>query len=323
MKKPCPSLTIIGDLCVDITMGAIAGWPEIGTETIMDEHELRPGGSAANSALAMAYIGSDCSLVSLFGDDHFGRWLAGCFENSNNHLASCNAATTMSVCLTHTCTERTIFTTRGHLEEMTLDHALLPLLPAKNPGDTVLLTGVYLLPKLRQDYKTLLTEIREAGYRIAIDTGWPTGGWCAETRAEALAWLPHCNHLLVNESEVLGLAGTNDLAAAAKMIRDHMPEESRLVVKRGSRGAAGVDEKGMVQVSTEPVQVRDSIGAGDTFNAGYLDACLRSADLGSALDAGCILASTVISRSPRGGIQVGELSKLAFSGSEQTQAEIR
>lgn len=317
MNTSHPSLTIIGDLCVDVTMGPISGWPEVGTETIMDEHELRPGGSAANSALATAYIGSDCSLISLFGGDHFGRWLAGCFEDSNNHLASCDAATTMSVCLTHSCSERTIFTTRGHLEEMTLEHALLPLEPAKNPGDTVLLTGVYLLPGLRQDYETLLMRIREAGYEIAIDTGWPTGGWCDDTRAEALAWLPHCSHLLVNESEALGLADTKDLAAAAEMIRMHMPEKSRLVVKRGSRGAAGVNEKGTIQVSTEPVQVRDSIGAGDTFNAGYLDAWLRGADLGSALEAGCILASTVIGRSPRGEIQAGELSKLAFTGPEQ------
>lgn len=309
MKAPRPSLTIIGDLCVDVTMGPITGWPEVGTETIVDEHELRPGGSAGNSALAMGYIGSDCSLISLLGGNHFGHWLAGCFENSKNHFSTCDTATTLSVCLTHSCSERTIFTTRGHLEEMTLEHALLPLEPAKNPGDTVLLTGVYLLPKLRQGYKTLLLKIREAGYEIAIDTGWPTGGWCTETRAEALAWLPHCSHLLVNESEALGLADTKELVAAAELIRGHMPEESRLVIKQGSRGATGVDGSGMTRVSTGAVEVRDSIGAGDTFNAGYLDAWLRGADLHDALKAGCTLASTVITRSPRGEIRAGELAE--------------
>ena len=52
-----PTLTIIGDVCVDLTMGPIGDWPDIGTETVMDESETRPGGSGGNSALAMQYLG--------------------------------------------------------------------------------------------------------------------------------------------------------------------------------------------------------------------------------------------------------------------------
>ena len=312
MNTPRPLLTIIGDLCVDVTMGPISDWPEIGTETIMDEDELRPGGSAANSALAIRYIGSNCRLISLVGDDHFGQWLAGCFKNDMDTIVSCDKATTLSVCLTHSCSERTVFTTRGHLERMTAEHALNPLKPAKNPGDTVLLTGVYLLPELRPVYESLLRKIQNAAYEIAIDTGWPSGGWCTENRQEALSWLKYCGHLLINESEALGLAERKDLAETAEWIRSHMPENSRLVIKRGSRGAMGLNKKGMVSATARPVEVRDSIGAGDTFNAGYLDACLNGAGLRDALEAGCNLASTVISRSPRNGIQAGELSRLAF-----------
>ena len=60
------------------------------------------------------------------------------------------------------------------------------------------------------------------------------------------------------------------------------------------------------------VQVRDSTGAGDTFNAGYLDAWLRGAALEEALETGCRLASTVIGQPSRSAIAPGDLSGLAY-----------
>jgi ribokinase len=312
MSRPRPSLTVIGDVNVDITMGTLGDWPAIGTETVMDTHDLRPGGSAGNSALAMQYLGSDCTLISLVGDNHFGNWLVGCFEHCDARFSFCDAPTTLSVCLSHSCSERTIFTTRGHLERMDRSHALNGLEPARSPGDTALLTGAFLLPLLRAEYGVLLREIRAAGYEIAIDTGWPSGGWTPENRAEVLEWIPHCTHLLINESEATGLAGLADPAAAAEHIYRHMAESSCLVIKQGKRGATALRGGELVRTAAQAVEVRDSIGAGDTFNAAYLDAWLHGADLEAALETGCMLASTVISRRSRSAIATGEMSGIAY-----------
>ena len=312
MNEPRPVLTIIGDVNVDITMGTLDDWPAVGTEILMDEHELRPGGMAGNSALAMQYLGSSCTLVSLVGDNHLGHWLSGCFERCETRFSVCDAPTTLSVCLSHACSERTIFTTRGHLECMDRKHALEGLQPARTPGDTALLTAVFLLPRLREEYGKLLQDLRAAGYETAIDTGWPDGGWTSENRAEVFEWLPHCTHLLVNESEATGLAGVTNLSSAAGRIYRHMTDSSCLVIKRGSRGAMAMRGGETVSAVAPAVQVRDSTGAGDTFNAGYLDAWLRGAALDEALETGCRLASTVIGHPSRSAIAPGDMSGLAY-----------
>lgn len=310
MVSAFPTLTVIGDVCVDLTMGPLGDWPAIGTETLMDEYEVRPGGSAGNTVLAMEYIGRPCILISAVGDDHFGRWLTRCYKRCDGRFNTREASTTLSVCLSHSCSERTILTTRGHLEHMDSSDVLRFLKPAERCGDTVLLAGVFLLPNLRAEYPSLLERITAAGYDIAIDTGWPNGGWAPETRSEVMHWLPRCSHLLINETEALGLSGERDLEKATQKIRQRLPSDSRLIVKRGSRGAVGIDRDGTVTVAAKTVVVRDSIGAGDTFNAGYLDTWLRGSSLRASLQAGCDLASTVISRNPRNQITNGELATL-------------
>jgi len=65
-------LTIIGDVGVDVVMGPIGEWPRVGTETMMERSELRPGGTAANAALAVSYLGGKSRRVSAVGNEDFG-----------------------------------------------------------------------------------------------------------------------------------------------------------------------------------------------------------------------------------------------------------
>ena len=90
MDTNIPALTIIGDVGVDIVLGPIDQWPAVGTEKLMDRSELRPGGSAANAALAANYLGAPCRLLSLVGNDGLGTWLAEQFRDFNTSLPVCD-----------------------------------------------------------------------------------------------------------------------------------------------------------------------------------------------------------------------------------------
>ena len=60
--------------------------------------------------------------------------------------------------------------------------------------------------------------------------------------------------------------------------------------------------------------VFDTIGAGDSFNAGYLLGRLNGYDLQDSLIAGCNAAASIISRFPRRQIRPGELAgRIALS----------
>jgi ribokinase len=306
-RKKAGRLTIIGDVGVDLVMGPVEGWPAIGTETIVPRSETRLGGSAGNTLLAMRCLGAECRLLSHTGNDMFGAWLAGQVERLGGTLGSVDAPTSITTAIIHECGERSFFTTRGHFEHVSWESQRADLDDAGD-GDIALLTGVFLLPKLRAAYPSLLLELRRRGYGIALDTGWPSEGWTAAVRREVADWIPHCDHLLVNEVELTDLTGESDIDRATAAVSALLPADATLVVKLGAKGAIGRQGGSTCSARAPEVIPFDTIGAGDSFNAGYLHARLGGRDLTRSLNAGCTLASRIISRFPRHAIAPGELA---------------
>lgn len=342
-------LTIIGDIGVDLVLGQISGWPRMGTETIVEQSELRAGGSAANAALAVSYFGGHCRLLSAVGNDDFGAWLRDQLHGLDVFFGVCNAPTSMSVGLLHSHSERTFFTTRGHLEHFSYEQIRGGLLRARDSNALVLLSGVFLTPRLRSAYAQLIADLESLGYQLAIDTNWPPDDWSPQLRAEMAGWLAHCQHVLLNELEVTSLGDSADLEVAIERVARMLSPGATLVVKTGPRGAIGLEagpsavigtesaRRGAVGLEAGPsavigtesgrrdavgleagrlvhcpaprVSTFDTIGAGDAFNAGYLLARAGGADLPEALAAGCHGASNIIARFPRKSIARGELSQ--------------
>lgn len=305
-----PSLAIIGDVAVDLVLGPVDGWPAIGTETIMRRSELRAGGSGGNTALAMRHLGAPCRLLSQVGADTFGGWLAGEFSGVDAQLGVTQAATTVSTGVIHTCGERTFFTTKGHLEEQSWAQ-IRPLVGAAPAvGSIALLTGAFLLPKMRDAYGEVIGDLAELGYQIAIDTGWPPEGWTPAIRAATLGWLSRCDHILLNEIEVTGLAETDDLDTALRRLTPLLRPEAVLVAKTGAKGAVAHYGGARFAAAALQVEVFDTIGAGDSFNAGYLAARLAGLGIQDALAGGCRAASAIINHFPRRAIAPGQLADL-------------
>ncbi len=310
MDTNIPALTIIGDVGVDIVLGPIDHWPAVGTEALMDRSELRPGGSAANAALAATYLGAPCRLLSSVGNDGLGTWLAEQFSGLDASLQVCESATSVSVGIIHSCGERTFLTTRGHLEAFAYEHVRPFVTRAKHRNSIALLSGVFLTPKLRRNYSRLLDEVAALGYQIALDTGWPSGNWNDELREQAFGWVEKCDHVLLNEIEAAHLGDSNDLPVAIANVSRRLKAGASLVVKNGAKGAIGFHAGATMRVDAVPSAVFDTIGAGDSFNAGYLLARLEGSDLTNSLAAGCRAAAAVITRFPRRSIKPGELAEL-------------
>jgi ribokinase len=308
-KNSFPALTVIGDVGVDVVLGPIDKWPAVGTETLMDRSEMRAGGSAGNAALAAGFLGAPCRLVSLVGNDSLGVWLTEQFHGLAASLPVCDRATSLSVGIIHACGERTFFTTRGHLEAFAYEHVRPALTKSQRRGAVALLSGVFLTPKLRRDYGKLIDRVAELGYEIALDTGWPSGDWNDDVREELLGWVARCDHVLLNEIELASLAKQSDFSAALRYVGDRLRPGATLVVKKGAQGAIGLRNGLTATVDAVPSVVFDTIGAGDSFNTGYLLGRVHDHDLTAALEAGCRAAASVISRFPRRSIARGELAE--------------
>jgi len=301
-------LTIIGDIGVDLVLGPISGWPQPGTETLMERSELRAGGSAGNAALAVSYLGGQSRLLSVVGSDDFGNWLRDQLGGLGASLDVCDAPTTVSVGLIHSWGERTFFTTRGHLEKFSYEHIRNRLLPAPDSASIALLSGVFLTPRLRTQYPQLIEDLRALGYQVALDTNWPPQNWSAALRAEAGRWISKSQHVLLNELEVSSLGESEDLNVALERVTSLLSPGATLIVKVGAKGAIGVQDGRRVESPAPAVTIFDTIGAGDSFNAGYLLARIAGANLTDALAAGCNSASNIIRHFPRRSICRGELA---------------
>lgn len=292
-------IAVIGNVNVDLILGPAAPWPQPGTEIIVDHDELRVGGCAGNSALALKALGVPFELAASIGSDRFGAWLAEEFGEQSKRWKVHEENTTISVGITHPDGERTFFTTLGHLPHYGAADVLAVLDGEAHRGGYALFAGPFLMPRLAGEYGQLYDWADRHGIRVALDTGWPPAGWTAEVVAAAKGWLSRSAIALFNEVETTSITGRPDVCDAARAMLDLMPEGAVAVVKRGPHGALAASSDGLVEVEAPQVEVIDTIGAGDVFNAGFLAAFAAGQSLRDSLAAGTATASLAVSTYPR------------------------
>ncbi len=83
-----------------------------------------------------------------------------------------------------------------------------------------------------------------------------------------------------NESEALKLTGASDIETALDILCTYA---TLVVIKRGPRGAIAQDQHNKAAVPAIPVDVVDTTGAGDCFNAGFISAYLKGESLETCL----------------------------------------
>ncbi|MER7079969.1 Sugar or nucleoside kinase, ribokinase family [Saccharopolyspora kobensis] len=297
MNQPAPDgrITVVGNVNLDVLVAGAAELPPPGTEQIVPSIVLRPGGSAANTAVVLAQLGRSTVLAGRVGDDGTARLLAEQLDipGLRLDLVRADAPTGVTVAAEAPGRDRSFLSALGAMAEFDAEAVPAESLSAK----FVLLSGYFLLPALRGDSaRDLLAKARRAGARTALDTGWDPAGWSATTRAEVLELLREVDVFLPNEDELRALHGV-DCAdeEAARGIADETG--AIVVVKRGALGAL-VAQPGQEPITcpAPEVRVRDSTGAGDAFNAGLLHRLADGVQLADATDYAVRVAATVIVR---------------------------
>lgn len=293
-------LAVVGNVNVDLIMGPVAPWPDAGLEVIVDHDELRIGGSAANSALTWAALGAEFQMAANSGSDLYGQWMRDGMAPHSRSWPVAGGASTISVGITHPDGERTFFTNRGHLAQLTWAEVRAMLDWPRLAGGWLLLCGSFLTDALAADYDALFDDAQRHGVRVALDTGWPPAGWTDANRARALHWAARSDCLLVNEVEAASLSNQADREHALVELGALLGRGGVVVVKCGPDGALAMqDHNETVRVAAPKVEVSDTIGAGDIFNAAFLFALARGDSLGDAVLLGVSTASTAVSTKPR------------------------
>src|SRR5439155_26788621 len=126
----------------------------------------------------------------------------------------------------------------------------------------------------------LFRKLKSAGLTISLDTNDdPVDRWQGGIHDA----LPFVDVFLPNEREARKIAGANDLDSAIQKLASIVPV---VVVKLGAGGAIAQRGRETFRSPAIDVTVVDAVGAGDSFNAGFLSQYVRGADLPACLAAG-------------------------------------
>jgi len=126
------------------------------------------------------------------------------------------------------------------------------------------------------------------GGRVSWESPFPFDpNWDPEERWDTTLAevLPLTDMFMLNDQEACHISGSPDLENAVGWLRDQ--RITVVTVKRGTDGARVYYGQEMVECSVAPVTGGDSIGAGDSFDAGFLAGWLRGLPLSRCLDIAC------------------------------------
>jgi sugar/nucleoside kinase (ribokinase family) len=134
--------------------------------------------------------------------------------------------------------------------------------------------------------KLLLPALRIAGCTLSIDPGWRKDWFLGPGSLDVLRMV---DLFFPNEDEAQLLTGCKDpdqvLRACVAMGLEHT------VVKLGPRGAVTLRQNRIYKMTPPDVHVVDTTGAGDAFDAGFIDAWLSGVDIEEQLRRACICGS--------------------------------
>ncbi|WP_417430022.1 carbohydrate kinase family protein [Kiloniella sp.] len=301
-----PEVITVGTVNVDLIMGPQVPWPTPGTEVILPNANLREGGGAGITAKALTALGIRHRMVVNIGNDLFGDWLMQQYPDLADDWIIDSVDTALTVGITHPDGERTFFSTPGHVAQFQPLELQNKLAGMDLNNVVVLFVGTSLMPTIRPALTTIFQFVKSKGGQIALDTAWPSDGWTEETRSEVISWLPYIDIALLNEAEAKGLL----LSSSSKEPNSHsldyqsllktMPQNALFVTKLGEEGAR-VDRLGSptLTCNSRETIVKDTIGAGDSFNAGFLAAYARSQSIETCLQVAIDTASYAIASHPR------------------------
>lgn len=265
-------IAIVGETNLDLILYGLPEAMPVERELLGSGFELTLGGSSSILAHNLAVLGSRVAFATLVGDDDMGHIALDRLRHSGLHLLQIphkkGLGTGVTILLPHH-NRRHILTSPGAIAGITTDDLDVGYLSLARHFH---LSSFFLQTGLQSDLPDLFKRLKAGGLTISLDTNDdPTGQWGGVLDQ----LLDSIDVLLPNEDELKQIAKKETLEDALDLLSERIP---LIVVKCGLRGAVvqhGGRRKCIPAVQVNPI---DTIGAGDSFNAGFLYSYLRNKD---------------------------------------------
>ena len=264
MKKKFDIL-VIGELNVDLILNRLESFPETGKEKLADEMVLTLGSSAAIFASNLSSLGTRVSFIAKTGNDVFGRFCIEQLEekgvDTSMLIQADNLKTGATVILNYG-EDRAMITHQGAMKHLSMQDITAGML---DTARHLHFSSYFLQPGFKNELHSLFKMAKRAGLTTSLDIQWdPAERWDFDYKKT----LPYVDIFLPNEVELLNLTRKDSIKEAIEAIDGY---GKLVLVKKGNDGSLLYYNKKII--NARPFlneQVVDAIGAGDSFNAGFV-----------------------------------------------------
>lgn len=258
-------ILVIGDLNVDLMVNGLTALPSLGREILASGLRLALGGSSAICAAGLARLGAKVDFLGKVGGDDYGEFvidqlrLLGVGTAHVIHDSAVRTGVTISLTYPE---ERALITYLGCISHLRLEEINISIMRRYRH----LHVGSYFLQEgLQAGLPELFHQAHLQGPTISLDTGYdPDGVWGDD---DLLTLLDSVDIFLPNEDEARSIARVDN---TEKALRKLAKRARLVVVKCGACGAISLRDGQIVHSPAFQVDVVDTTGAGDSFNAGFI-----------------------------------------------------
>lgn len=272
-------VTVAGELNLDIILEGLPEQLAPEREILASGMTVTLGSSSAILAHNLRALGSRVGFISRIGSDPLGqisldRLATGGVDVSLVKRSPDPALTGLTVILSH-ADARNILTYPGVMFDLCFDDLSLEYLTDARHFH---LSSFFLHRALLPQMPRLFESMKAVGLTTSLDLNddpdnrWNSGVW------EVLKFV---DILFVNERELKQLTGATDVEAGARKLAGTV---SYVAVKLGGQGGALFHRGETLRSPAHAVRIADVVGAGDSFDAGFLHQFVRGADMKACLD---------------------------------------
>lgn len=276
-------IAAIGELNVDVILNKIDGFPEIGKEKFAGDMLLTLGSSTAIFAANASSLGSKVCFVGMVGKDSFGTLVKESLANkgvATDYLIENPATATGATIVMSYDEDRANLTYQGAMDIMGYDDIDQSVF---ENSKHIHLSSLFMQSALLRDIDKVLEAAVKNGVTVSLDTQWdPAEKWALDYKKV----LPNITIFLPNEKELQALTATSSLEEAIEAVLPYLG--CAMVVKMGSKGSLLVRKDGSRHMLPSFLNrnVVDAIGAGDSFNSGFVSAFVKGLPLEKCQEVG-------------------------------------
>lgn len=283
-------VTIAGELNLDLILYGVPEEIPRERELLVNDVNLTLGSSSAIVAHNLASLGDRVGFITSIGDDPFGDLALSRLSAAEVDVSRVSILPSRKSGLTvimRRSSWRSMLTYPGTMVDLCLDDLDIEYLSSARHFH---FSSFYLQRGLQSDVPKLFERLKSAGLTVSLDCNDdPEDRWDGGIR-DALRYV---DIFLPNGREAQRLTGAADVENAARELARMVPI---VVVKLGAEGAIARQGDEQWFSRALELEVVDSVGAGDSFNAGFLHQYLRGSDLEACLAAGNLAGALSITR---------------------------